>query len=174
MIAALQARVASLERVDAPAWIGPGGIKISYVSPPSDSATAVQVRKADGTTVVLNIDTTNGDVYTAKGTWTPTWTGLTVTGSPIYTGTYRKIGSILYWSVVVNPNGGTTASTGGSGTYINNLPFAPSNNGTGIWTNTANGGSGGTCSVWVNHTNIYVPAWSASGGWWFGNGWVEL
>ena len=148
------------------------GFKIDVTDPGTTSYYLSIFDQVVGT-IRLTIDS-SGDIYSEKGTWTPTWTGLTVTGTPIYTGTYRTVGSLLFWSVTINPNGGTTASAGGNGTYINNLPFSPSQSGTGIWTNIANGGSGGTCSVWGNHTNIYVPAWAASDGWWLGNGLVEL
>jgi len=46
-----------------------GSIKSGILYPSADSTTAVQIRKADGTTNVLNVDTTNGNV--GIGTTTP-------------------------------------------------------------------------------------------------------
>jgi len=37
-------------------------VKTATIFPPADSTTAVQINKADGTTNVLNVDTTNGNV----------------------------------------------------------------------------------------------------------------
>jgi len=46
------------------------GVKLGKVYPSADSTTAVQINKADGTTNVLNVDTTNGNV--GIGTTVPT------------------------------------------------------------------------------------------------------
>lgn len=46
------------------------GLVLPYIKPAANSTTAFQIRKADGTTSVLNVDTTNG--YVGIGTTSPT------------------------------------------------------------------------------------------------------
>lgn len=61
-----------------------------------------------------------------EGTWTPSFTSLSVVaggGSVTYTGKYTKIGNTVYWNARINATGGaTTASTAGT-TFITNMPF---------------------------------------------------
>ena len=97
--------------------------------------------------------------------WTPTWTGLTITGAPTYTGRYTRTGRLIFCEVFITANGGTTASTLNT-TYINNLPFANNantmptvdavNNGTG-----ANLGKGYVAGSAL--TRAFTPTWAASG-----------
>lgn len=56
-----------------------------------------------------------------EGTWTPVWTGLTVVGTPTYTGNYIKIGKLVYCTVGISSTT-TTASTSGATTFTG-LPF---------------------------------------------------
>jgi hypothetical protein len=76
-----------------------GNLITNIVKPASDSTTAIQVMKADGTTSVLNVDTTNG--YIGIGTTAPvqalevvgnTWT--TQYGTPLSIGGRRANGTI--------------------------------------------------------------------------------
>lgn len=59
--------------------------------------------------------------FHVTGSWTPTFTGLTVVGAPTYLGSYEIIGNELFFQVSIVA-ATTTASAGGSSTYINNLP----------------------------------------------------
>ena len=55
------------------------------------------------------------------GTWTPTFNNLTVVGTPTYTGTYRIIGKVVFWTLTVSATTSTSATQGV--TYFN-LPTA--------------------------------------------------
>jgi hypothetical protein len=102
-------------------------------------------------------------------TWTPTWTNLTVTGAPIYTGTWMRNGRLVAWNVVINPNGGTTASTTGS-TYINNFPFMAAGDSTGTFMQNQLSSVGGICQVQYSTTKIFTPTWAANGNYIVGSG----
>ena len=102
--------------------------------------------------------------------WTPTWTSLTTTGSPIYTGKFAVYGRLLKWTVAINPNGGTTASTANT-TYINNPPIAIGVEGAGIFTQVATLTVGGICASWGSGQNrIYTPTWAANSNYFAGAG----
>jgi len=95
--------------------------------------------------------------------WTPTWTGLTVTGSPIMDGKYNVLGKMCFFNVIINPNGGTTASTAGS-TYINNPPIASVRDCNFLISALANAGvNNGVGNMWQN--KMYTISWSAYSGW---------
>jgi len=72
-----------------------------------------------------------------EGTYTPTPTNITVvSGTPVYTGKYTKIGNIV--QVFFEMSGGNITVTGGSSNL--SLPFtAPTVDGTGGYTNGATG-----------------------------------
>jgi hypothetical protein len=93
-----------------------------------------------------------------EGTFTPTFTNLTVVGTPTYAGTYTRIGRLVYCRVVVTSTT-STSSTNGS-TYFSSLPFTP--NGSGICAaadgNTAAGYGNGILAP----PNVYTPTWGAS------------
>jgi hypothetical protein len=59
-----------------------------------------------------------------EGTWTPTVNSMTTTGSPAYSGRYRKIGSqVTVWFFTTTAGGvATYASTAGS-TNVSGMPF---------------------------------------------------
>jgi hypothetical protein len=93
-----------------------------------------------------------------EGTFTPTFTNLTVVGTPTYAGTYTRIGRLVYCRVVVTSTT-STSSTNGS-TSFTDLPFTP--NGSGICAaadgNTAAGYGNGILAP----PNVYTPTWGAS------------
>ena len=95
-----------------------------------------------------------------EGTWTPAWTGLTVTGSPVYAGRYTVLGRLVFWEARISPNGGTTASAGGATTYINNLPVTPAGDSNHIATQDQAGLGIGLTQA---SAKAFVPAWPASG-----------
>jgi hypothetical protein len=91
-----------------------------------------------------------------EGTWTPVPTGLTVVGTPTYTGTYTKVGRLVFATLRVQ----STTSTASTATVTSfaGMPFSPSsaiatcqatdtgatNLGTGLFTGT-----------------VFPPSWSA-------------
>jgi hypothetical protein len=98
-----------------------------------------------------------------SGTFTPTASGFTTTGSPTFTGRYSKLGNVVSVWISINPSGGTVAST--SGTSLINLgagvpggnPIVPS---TCVATNAAvdNYGTG----IITTTKLVYPPTWSAT------------
>jgi hypothetical protein len=66
-------------------------VKTANIFPPSDSTTAIQLNKADGTTNVLNVDTTNARV--GIGTTTPLATLDVRGGTASFSGQMKLIGT---------------------------------------------------------------------------------
>lgn len=95
-----------------------------------------------------------GDTGTA---WTPTFTNLTITGTPTITGKVYKIGqSLAYFSVRIVPATNTTAVAGT--TYINNFPLTLKADGACLAVSGLLGSSAGMCDSATNR--IYVPVWT--------------
>ncbi len=116
--------------------------------------------------VTNNVRIYRNDNDAITGTFGMTMTGLTVVGGtgPTYGPTFTQIGNLVTFNLVINPQGGTTASTNGS-TYVTiTSPYwFPSV----VWgtcsatllaTNTATGNGS------VNGTKIYLPTWAANNG----------
>ena len=96
--------------------------------------------------------------------WTPTWTGLTVTGAPSYGGRFAINGRTVTIWVLMNPNGGTYASTSGT-TYINNAPITIANVGTGVIAAVAQPSAIGSGVVAMQTNQIYTPTFAANSNW---------
>jgi hypothetical protein len=95
-----------------------------------------------------------------EGTWTPAFTNLTTTGIASFTGTYTKIGGVLYWKVQIATTG-TTASVAGT-TFINNLPF-PLRTDRPTFIAQASDFVGCNSVGWiVSQTQARTPTWSAT------------
>jgi len=92
-----------------------------------------------------------------EGTWNPTFSYLTGTAGRSYSGTYRKVGSLVYVSVVITGGSSTLASTQNS-TRINNLPFTVSATSS-IAFHTNYIETLGTGSLY-NSTTLYLPTFS--------------
>jgi len=91
--------------------------------------------------------------------WTPTFTGLTETGTPTITGKYYAISkSLIYFRVVVTPATDTSSVAGT--TYINNFPLSMRNHGLcGAALPAAGlGGTLGVCDYLSGR--IYTPVWT--------------
>jgi hypothetical protein len=95
-----------------------------------------------------------------EGTWTPTPHSLTTTGSPTYSGTFTRIGRMVFFQLIISANGGTTASTADT-TYFSGLPYSSSN----YWacpavdsSITGNLGSGQAGAG----GNVFPPTWAAT------------
>lgn len=96
----------------------------------------------------------NGDSGTE---WTPTFTGLTVSGTPTITGRYYRISQyICYFNVLVTPATNTSAVAGT--TYIDNFPLTANANG--FCLTVSNNLGGGLGMVVATNNRIYVPAWT--------------
>jgi len=100
-----------------------------------------------------------------EGSWTPTLTSFTLLGSQTATGTYTKIGRMVYLTVYVT-NTDTITSVAGT-SRITNLPFTPNTNNYAGVTN----GNAGTIAA-LNHggivnaagSQIYTPAFTVASG----------
>lgn len=98
------------------------------------------------------------------GTFTPTFTNLTVVGTPTYTGTYTRIGRMVYVNIRIQSTG-STSSTAGT-TYANaGFPYVSANIYTaGRTINTGTGASFTTESIFGlsgGNTIVYTATWSA-------------
>jgi len=105
--------------------------------------------------------------------WTPTWVNLTTTGSPIYSGLLSVVGRLAFVEIIINPNGGTTASALNS-TYINNLPVTAALSAlalVGIWMSTAAPALG---YVSISNNGLFTPTWSADGNLRFIHAWFYI
>ena len=111
----------------------------------------------------------------AVGTWTPTWTNLTVVGVPTYTGKYVRVGSLAFFIAIINAGGAiTTASTAGS-TRINNLPFVCLANFPSALIVTDNLTSNhGIGNIPYSGINAYTPTWAATNNTIIISGWYMI
>lgn len=107
------------------------------------------------------------EVFYQEGTWTPSFTGLTVVaggGSVTYTGSFVKAGKSICASARVSTTGGATTASGGTyNTYIGNLPFFSATDSAAV-SATAIGGAitgFGNSLVGGSSNTAFVPAWSA-------------
>ena len=85
------------------------GLITPKIYPASDSTTAFQINKADGTTNVLNVDTTNG--FVGIGTTTPSAL-LHVNGTSVFGGTADFRGSV---AINTNPDNNSSGFEYGNG-----------------------------------------------------------
>jgi hypothetical protein len=93
-----------------------------------------------------------------EGTFTPTFTNLTIVGTPTYVGTYTKFGRLVYCRIFVTSTT-STSSTNGS-TYFTNLPFTP--NGSAIVVAADGATAAGYGNGILSPPNVYTPTWGAS------------
>lgn len=97
----------------------------------------------------------DGDTGT---TWAPTFTGLTISGTPTITGKYYRISrAIAYFRVTITPSTSTTSTAGT--TYINNFPLVMKGDGICFAVSGLLGTNSGMCDRASNR--VYVPSWSA-------------
>jgi hypothetical protein len=90
-----------------------------------------------------------------EGTWTPAQgSGLTVVGTFSSIGSWVKIGKLVFVQGTLSAT--TTIAVLANGIFINNLPFAVSNNSTGTAINNAN-----TAGIFLNPSGSYIYASSA-------------
>ncbi|HUZ03697.1 MAG TPA: hypothetical protein VMU89_25410 [Thermomicrobiaceae bacterium] len=68
------------------------------------------------------------DAYAANQTWTPVASALTVSsGSATLTGTYLRVGRLIFWTLKIAPPAGQTTSSAGGTTNVTGLPVTPAN-----------------------------------------------
>ena len=93
-----------------------------------------------------------------EGTWTPTFTNLTVVGTPTYTGKYTRIGRMVSFTLRIQSTTSTSSSAGA--TYFNQPIAQFSNRGT---LTAANGNATASYGVGLiaNDGNCYLPTWVA-------------
>lgn len=97
----------------------------------------------------------NGD---SGNDWSPTFTNLTVSGTPIITGRYYNISKYLtLFRVSIDHSGGNSTSTAGT-TYVEGFPLPFAADGI-VFAVTGNLGDG-PGQIVANSGRIYVPAWT--------------
>jgi hypothetical protein len=106
--------------------------------------------------------------------WTPVATGLTVVlggGTATLTGTYTKIGRIVYWTIkIVCTGAATTAATNGVTYFTLPFPVGEYNSFIGSNADTAAGLAVGHVSL---NARAYAPSWAAVGGTQILSGWYQ-
>lgn len=96
----------------------------------------------------------NGDAGTD---WTPTFTGLTISGTPTIAGRYYQISQYLcYFNILVTP--GTNTSSVAGTTYIDNFPLTMNSNG--FCLSLSNNLGGGLGMAVAASNRIYTPTWT--------------
>ena len=95
-----------------------------------------------------------------EGTWTPTVTNMTTTGTPTYAGVYTKIGNLVLVNFYSTNAVGTTYAATLNSTNVTGLPFTTKNTSTAFqpWTGTCGNGNttaGGVVGGGGNSTQIY-------------------
>jgi hypothetical protein len=99
-----------------------------------------------------------------EGTWTPSFTDLTVVGTPTYTGLYTKIGRVVYFSVRIQSTT-TTASTVGV-TVMSSFPFVIATGENTVLSavnfDTLASLPNGTITKSAGSTIAYLPTWAAT------------
>ena len=94
-----------------------------------------------------------------EGTWTPNITNLTVVGTPATTGTYTRIGRLVY--IECRFSASSIASTGGV-SYVSGLPFTAGFVSACIAINASTSVSLGNGQI--NGTILYTPTFGATAG----------
>jgi hypothetical protein len=95
-----------------------------------------------------------------EGTWTPSVTNMTTTGSPSYAGVYTKIGNLVLVNFYSTNTVGTTYSPTLNSTSVAGLPFTTKNTTTSFqsFTGTCGNGNttaGGTVGASGNSTTVF-------------------
>lgn len=96
----------------------------------------------------------SGDAGTS---WTPTFTGLTETGTATKTGVYYRLSKkLVYFRIVITPATNTSATLGT--TYCNNFPLTMSANGANVSMIDYTAAVSGSTS---SNNRIYTATWAA-------------
>jgi hypothetical protein len=99
-----------------------------------------------------------------EGTFTPSFTSLTVVGTPTYTGRYTRTGRVVYFSVRIQSTT-TTASTVGV-TVMQGFPFVIATGENTVLSAINNGTlatlPNGAVALSGGSTTVYLPTWAAT------------
>lgn len=101
--------------------------------------------------------------YTS-GTWTPTFTGLTVVlgaGGVTYAGRYQRIGNIVKFTVTITPSGGATIAAV-AGTSYCDMAVGASQGDACVSANLTTFVGLGTGAIDATNDRIYPPGWAAT------------
>jgi hypothetical protein len=101
-----------------------------------------------------------------EGTFTPVPSGLTVVGTPTYTGYYTRIGRMLYFSMKISSTTTTTSTADATTFSASGFPVIVNNGGaygTCTAVNMGNTGSLGVGQIVYSGgtTTIFTPSWTA-------------
>jgi hypothetical protein len=140
------------------------GAKYSVLSPITNTTIlAAEPAAAFGGLVKatgVNFGGTTLGTYT-EDTWTPVATNLTTSGSVTLSGTYTKVGRILYFNILISvPSGASAAGTNGTTTI--SLPTTVARYSAAVSASSTNAlpYGGGNCNPFINA--VYPPTFSAS------------
>ena len=97
------------------------------------------------------------EIFYQEGTWNPSFTNLTVVGTPTYTGIFTRIGRSVSFTLRVQST--TTTQSGALATFFS-LPFAPSSNSVMAGVNRTSDASYGNGFI-AAFDNGYPPSWPA-------------
>jgi hypothetical protein len=132
------------------------------VLPIVQSSTTKQVSVANLTAgravAATSIQFGSGTVLSSyeEGTWTPTFTNLTVVGTPTYTGKYTKVGRLVTFSLRIQSTTTTTSAAGG--TYFNQ-PFVQFSNRSTLTAVNGNASASYRVGLIADDGNCYPPTW---------------
>jgi len=135
----------------------------SLVVDGATSGTYLMPQSANIQIIATSTSTFKITTIEAHGTWTPSFTSLTLGGTaPTLTGQWFKSGRLVTFNVILTSGGGgnTTACVAGT-TFINNVPLSASVRSALVAVSdhvTLVGVAGGT----INSNQVYPPAWSAT------------
>lgn len=108
----------------------------------------------------------SGFTTTSFGTWTPSFTNLTVvngSGGATYSGTYTQIGRFVFWTAQIDVTGTCTTASTANSTFISNISALPTP--AIVTTFTASDGEIDNLGVGVlTTTRGYTPTWAAFNG----------
>jgi hypothetical protein len=97
-----------------------------------------------------------------EGTWTPTFSSLTVTGSPTYSGRYTKIGRLVFVSWQITTGGTATTASVANTTAITNLPFTVASTAPGVMSVSSNNIKNIGVGMFYSGTTAYTPTWTST------------
>ena len=127
---------------------------VAYTGTITDNGT--DTRRIQEFYIVTNA--TLADSQITFGTWTPTATNLTSSTTAVLTGSYQKVGRMVYFTIYVTATGGgnTTASSANFSAPFSQLSSAP-----GTSTTANNGTAAGIGNNAIFSNLIYCQNWAA-------------
>jgi len=107
--------------------------------------------------------------------WSVSWTGLTVTGSPTYYARFTLDQKKVFFSSLIAPVAGSTVASVLGTSYINNLPITCYSG----WGATIQAADNTRVSLGMGYVDpatvkAYTPAWGANGNYITINGWYHI